>query len=158
MDMDVLIPVEKLVRLQADIFPLITSFSLVSYTGVACIHMSLALQILLIDTHCHGDVWYHSQCPSASHLLCLLLSGIVSLSLLLFLDCDPLKSPIGCFAALLLWCLFDGSPGSVCWWGKHKGNVLFILQQSRRHSADLYHHPGINNPRPLCKVCLLISS
>lgn len=156
--MDVLTPVESWSDLRQTSFSPITSFSLVSYTGVACIHMSLALQTLLLDTRCHGDVWYHSPCPSASHLLCLLLSGTVSLSLLLFLDCDPLKSPIGCLATLLLWCLFDGSPGSVCRSGKHRGNVLFILQQSRRHSAGLYHHPGINKPRPLCKVCLLISS
>lgn len=107
--MDVLTPVESWSDFRQTSFSLITPFSLLSYTGVACIHMSLALQTLPLDTRCHKDVWYHSQCPSASHLLCLLLSGTVSLSLLLFLDCDPLKSPVRCFAALLLWCLFGGA-------------------------------------------------
>lgn len=158
MDMDVLKPIEKLDKFQVDIFlhqHFFLSFSLTTVRPF--IHTVTYLQTLLIDACCPRNVWDHSQCPSSSYLLCLLWSGIVSWSLLHFLDCDLLKSSVGCFAVSLLWSLFGVSPGSVCWWEKHRGNVLFIFWQSRRHSADL-HHPGINHSRPLCKVCLLISS
>lgn len=49
------------------------------------------------------------------------------------------------------------SPDFVFWQEKHGDNVLFVVQQSRRHGADL-SHPGINSSKPLPKVWPPVSS